>query len=212
MSQMEISSWEELFSTVGGNQVSSAQSTQTPETPTLLLPNGPIPSSVSRVAVTQSMPQLLRKTRATDLLTLEHSQVFSRNSELAAFQNRRGQQSQQGAHCRRGPRQELMSWAQTSSPTHSSNFPLLLSPALAGITPPLYPLNSISFLCILPTLGLESALLSPEGLPRRSGLQQAQVALISDLWCLNLPFPHSHYNLSTRTRGHSQEGSQPALP
>lgn len=47
------------------------------------------------------MPLLLPKTQATDLLTLEHGQVFSSHSELAAFQNRRGQQSQQGAHCRR---------------------------------------------------------------------------------------------------------------
>ena len=54
---------------------------------------------------------------------------------------------------------------------------------------------------LLPTLGLESALLAPEGLPRRSGLQQAQVALISDLWCLNLPLPHGHYNLSTGNTG-----------
>lgn len=67
-------------------------------------------------------------------------------------------------------------------------------------------------LCILPTLGLKSALLPPEGLPRRSGLQQAQVTLISDLWCFNLPLPHSHYNLSrgdTRPQSRGERASQP---
>lgn len=49
-----------------------------------------------------------------------------------------------------------------------------------------------------PTLGLEGALLSPEGLPRRPGLQQAQVALVPDLWGLHLALPHRHDNLSTR--------------
>lgn len=82
----------------------------------------------------------------------------------------------------------------TSSPRFRlSSFP--------RITPPLCPSKSdpsLSPLQHLPTLGLEGALLAPEGFPRRSGLQQAQIALISDLWCLNLPLPHGHYNLSTR--------------
>lgn len=59
---MEISSWEELFSTVGGNQLSSAKSTWTPQAPTLPLQNGLIPTSVPTVTATQSMPLLLPKT------------------------------------------------------------------------------------------------------------------------------------------------------
>lgn len=59
---MEISSWEELFSTVGGNQLSSAKSTGTPQVLTLLLQNGPIPTRMPRVTATQSMPLLLPKT------------------------------------------------------------------------------------------------------------------------------------------------------
>lgn len=102
-----------------------------------------------------------------------------------------------------------MSWAETSPPTHSPNLPLLPASGTCQYHPStLSPrFRTLAFpLCILPTLGLESALLAPEGLPRRSGLQQAQVALISDLWRLNLPFPHSHYNLSTGDTGARSRG------
>lgn len=71
-----------------------------------------------------------------------------------------------------------------SPPTRSSHSLLHRTPA-----PSLFPV------CSPPTLGLEGALLPPEGLPRRPGLQQAQVALVSDLGCLHLPLPHGHYNL-----------------
>lgn len=107
-----------------------------------------------------------------------------------------------------------MSWTETSPPTHSSNLPLLPGSGTCQYHPStLAPkFQTLAFILhILPTLGLESALLPPEGLPRRSGLQQAQVALISDLWCLNLPFPHSHYNLSTRGTGPLSRG-EPASP
>lgn len=156
------------------------------------------------------MPLLLPKTRAAHLLTLEHSQVFSSHSELAAFQNRRGQQSQQGAHCGRGQRQGMMGWAQTSPPPTVITF--LCSPRSStgqdhlSTLSPKFQTPALPLCLLLPTLGLESALLSPEGLPRRSGLQQAQVALISDLWCLNLPLPHGHYNLNTGDVGPQSRG------
>lgn len=118
---MEISSWEELFSTVEGNQISDYLD---PSDPTLISQNGPIPPNLHRVTATRSLPLLLpNKTLATNLLTLENSQVFSSHSELAAFQNWRGQQGQQGTHCERGQEQEQeltgWVWAQTSRPTHS---------------------------------------------------------------------------------------------
>lgn len=96
---MEISSWEELFSTVEGNQRSDYVG---PSDPTLIPQNEPFPPSLHRVTATQSLPWLLPKTLATNLLTLENGQVFSSHSELPAFQNWRGQQSQQGTHCGEG--------------------------------------------------------------------------------------------------------------
>lgn len=102
----------------------------------------------------------------------------------------------------------MTGWAHlTSNPQVQSSFPrighLLVSPLRCP-----HKIQTLGFpVCILlPTLGLESALLAPEGLPRRSGLQQAQVALISDLWCLNLPLPHGHYNLSTGDTGPQSRG------
>lgn len=88
-----------------------------------------------------------------DLLTLEHSQVFSSHSELPAFQNWRGKQRQQGAHCREGMRQEIR--------------PLLLSSSLPPSNLPLFRVPAFPF---SPTLGLEGALFSTESLPRRSSL------------------------------------------